>query len=459
MKMFRGIVFALLVLLTILILSACASKDVVEIDDGIIPETWDTRTSLDGKRRINSPMVFSLTKPEAGNYPESLYKYPFRMGVAWFDDTVEFTQTIDWFPEIKKTFDVDTQYMAVIRLDPKNPGSRTFKTLPQANVSGLPHSSDVDSITAKIVGESLLIYITFKKTGSAKVPGKLVFFDEFNGTTLDKTKWDYSPLPEMGWIRHGRSAWNNRPNLVEVKNGSLFLNFFRDREFGQANASVTPWGREGQRFDWWPEDSGRVLTRQLLVDNWISAGAIRSMKQNYTERMFEHGYGWYEARIKFPKVRGTMGAFWLMSMTFGGPGNKGQYGTEIDILESIGNGHGTWDFAIHWGIPGGHESYLKDFEQPNTLRNGQNLDIYDGEFHVFALDWSPGEYVFYIDGIETGRVPDNGGPEFNNARVNRNPNYIKLSMESAFWDAPLPAGFTSGAIEVDYIRVYNQPQK
>jgi beta-glucanase (GH16 family) len=245
-------------------------------------------------------------------------------------------------------------------------------------------------------------------------------------------------------------------DLVEVKNGSLFLHFNRDTVAGNKYASVEPWGSQGQQF-WWTGDDVQ-LTREYLVNTWVSAGAIRSMGTDYTRRMFEHGYGWYEARIKFPKVAGTMGAFWLMSNTFNREGNKGQYGTEIDILESIGNAQGTWDFALHWGIPGSHESYFRDFKQPNKLNNGQNLDIYDGEFHVFALDWSPSGYVFYINNIEMGKIPNDGGNRVNNLQVNRNPNYIKFSMESAFWDAPLPDDFTSGSIVIDYIRVYNQPQ-
>jgi hypothetical protein len=270
-----------------------------------------------------------------------------------------------------------------------------------------------------------------------------------------------APQP-WNWVRHGRSSWNTSgdavgvTDLVEVKDGHLYLYFFRDTAAGEKYASVEPWGSQGQQF-WWTGD-GVELTRDHLANNWISAGAIRTMRRDYTRRFFEHAYGWYEARIKFPKVNGIMGAFWLMSMTFTGEGNKGQYGTEIDILESIGNAQGTWDYALHWGTPGSHESFFRDFHQPNGLNNGQNLDIYNGEFHVFALDWSPSEYVFYINGIVMGRVPNDGGNRFNNLRVNQNPNYLKLSMESAFWDAPLPEDFTSGAIVVDYIRVWNQPQ-
>lgn len=82
------------------------------------------------------------------------------------------------------------------------------------------------------------------------------------------------------------------------------------------------------------------------------------------------------------------------------------------------------------------------------------MDIYDGEFHVFALDWSPTEYVFYVDGIEFWRV--DGGDQFQNVGINQKPNYIKLTMEGHDWGEPLPANFTENEMLVDYVRVYKQ---
>jgi len=445
-----------------------------------IPTGWVTGTSTDGKTRITNPIVHHINTPVAGNYPQSLYKYHIREGTGGYTAN-DFRQTIDWLPPVTKTFNVDTRYTAVLRLDPETPSTHTFKTITRVQIPGLPSSSNVDSISAEIDGDSIIIYITFPRTGSIKAESQLVFFDEFNGTTLDLTKWDYSPSPSprtpttwnpqpWSWIRHGRSTWQTDgdavrvTHMVEVKEGNLIIHFKRDTIAGEKYASVEPWGYEGQVFSWWPASSGRRLTRQILVDNWISAGAIRSLGRDYNRRMFEHGYGWYESRIKFPRLAGAGAAFWLMSMTFDRPGNQGQFGTEIDILETIASVAGTWDYALHWGM-GNDEygSYVREFFQPNTLNNGQNLNIYDGEFHVFALDWSPSEYVFYINGIEMGRVPDNHvfvrNGQTQTVRVNRNPNYIKLSAETAYWDEPLPAGFTNGEVVIDYVRVYNQPQK
>ena len=80
------------------------------------------------------------------------------------------------------------------------------------------------------------------------------------------------------------------------------------------------------------------------------------------------------------------------------------------------------------------------------------VNIYDGEFHTFALYWTPSEYIFYVDDHEFWRV--DGGRKFQNCGINKNPNYIKLTVESAPWAGAIPADFTEAEMTVDYVRVY-----
>ena len=78
-------------------------------------------------------------------------------------------------------------------------------------------------------------------------------------------------------------------------------------------------------------------------------------------------------------------------------------------------------------------------------------------FNTYGLKWTPEEYIFYVNGVETGRSRYGG--------VCRQPLYMLLSVEvdgvggipSAGWSgkitknrtADLPADFV-----VDYVRVY-----
>ena len=206
--------------------------------------------------------------------------------------------------------------------------------------------------------------------------------------------------------------------------------------------------------------------------------------------LFENTYGYYEARIKYPPIRGTWGAFWLMGITTydrdpNYPAHLvdpvgGVDGTEIDIVEFFHNtmAHttpgvgGTFNHALHWDGYGSNKGGTSRSQKTGTaidralwggttnqIPAGTVPTVYDGNFHVFALDWSPTEYVFYINGVMTARYNKSDN-------ICRNPLYLKLSIEAADWASPwegsghvgLPEGFTSAFMEVDYVRVWNQPR-
>ena len=59
---------------------------------------------------VPSPQVYAINAPSAGNYPQGLYKYPYK-GKSLDDEL--FTQTLEWSPEVTKTFAADTQYTAI----------------------------------------------------------------------------------------------------------------------------------------------------------------------------------------------------------------------------------------------------------------------------------------------------------------------------------------------------------
>jgi len=254
----------------------------------------------------------------------------------------------------------------------------------------------------------------------------LIFSDEFEGTSLNRENWDLCPE----WDRQGRSTWKD--DMVSVSDGCLRLKFKRDPELGAAKTSD-----------------------KKIANNWIRAGAVRTRKKDGTF-LFQNSFGYYEAKIKFPKVSGVWGAFWLMSPTQWKIGNGGIDGTEIDIVETIHNQDGKYNAALHWdGYENDHKSAGSDSVN-DGVKDGTNrpVDIYDGKFHVFALDWSPSEYVFYIDDKVFWRV--DGGAKFQNVGINKNPNYVKLTVESATWAGDIPQNFIEDEMLVDYVRVYGQ---
>ena len=250
----------------------------------------------------------------------------------------------------------------------------------------------------------------------------LIFFDEFNGTSLDTKKWNLCPE----WNRQGRSTWKD--DMVSVSGGYLHIKFKRDPELGAANSKSSD---------------------PAVAENWIRSGGVRTLKKDSYTVLFENSYGYYESKIKFPVVKGTWGAFWLMSRTVEKVGNGGVDGTEIDIIESINNESGKYNAALHWDGYGADHKSVTSRQWP--------VGIYDGNFHIFALEWTPTEYVFYIDDVVFWRV--DGGSSFQNVGINEHPNYIKLTVEGAAWAGNLPSGWNEGEMLVDYVRVYKQKPK
>jgi len=360
--------------------------------------------------QIKSVTVYKINAPVAGNYPQGLFKYPYKTAAL---SEEQFTQTLEWSPAVSKTFAANTQYTAVLTLAPVN-RRHTFEGTTLDDISGLPiEGVESDGISIEINNQNLIIRIEFEKTENENAAAKIIFSDDFDGTAIDRSKWDMCPE----WNRQGRSTWKD--DMVSVSGGILHLKFRRDSTLGGSN--------------------------------WIRAGAIRSRKKDGTI-LFDNNFGYYEARIKFPVASGTWGAFWLMSPTQHLPGDEGVDGTEIDIVETIRNQEGAYNAALHWN------GYGSDHKSAGSGESGgtRPVNIYDGEFHIFALDWSPSEYIFYVDGQVFWRV--NGGAAFKNAGINQNPNYIKLTVESAVWAGDIPPNFTEDEMLVDYVKVYNQPQ-
>lgn len=221
----------------------------------------------------------------------------------------------------------------------------------------------------------------------------MTFDDEFNGDTLDLTKW--SKCPE--WKRQDRNCyWSNDCSYL---NG------------------------EGQ------------LVLEATYDDDYYMGAIRSKGK------FEQAYGYFEVRCTLNTTPGWWTAFWLMGETVQ-EGNSGAEGTEIDIYESAFYYKNEVQHTLNWGGYGaGHQA----------LGNRTKIDgLYDGDYHTFSLLWTEEEYVFFVDGEETWRTDaaEAGG-------TCTAPLYIKMTAETGSWTYnDLDETVLPDSILVDYIRVY-----
>lgn len=240
-------------------------------------------------------------------------------------------------------------------------------------------------------------------TPSAYVPDdyKLVFFDEFVTEGLNPASWQHR-------YREGHvygAGIASHSSISQPGDGLLHL--------------VTRY------------ENGQFLT-----------GMIRSVPQ------FQYGY--FEARIRFQTLEGHHGAFWLQSETYGQiVGNPGQSGAEIDIIEFFGNGRTATDAKQNVYF----DPYISGEDQPGAEHDLFYRDTHDGtelsdDFHVFGLLWTPDEYVFFVDGVETWRTP---------VGLSHVEEYIVLSLTTSLWEnANLDASLLPDEMAVDYIRVYTR---
>ncbi len=184
-------------------------------------------------------------------------------------------------------------------------------------------------------------------TGPDLSRATLIFSDEFDGTSLDTTKWNATSYN----LPPAQNAYN--PAMVSVGGGLLHLRL-----------EHTPW--LGQ-----PYSSGQVDT----------------------DHKFLPVYGYFEARLKPPFGAGFHSSWWLWP-------DDNVWPPEMDIVEFRGFEPTSAHVANRWFDP----------TQPqNDAHDQVNCEgpDYTQDFHVFGMDWGPEALVFYIDGKECFRTTTN----------------------------------------------------
>lgn len=224
----------------------------------------------------------------------------------------------------------------------------------------------------RILFLTLAIVILLSCTKKVEVPTEtkdgmwtLVWNDEFEN--FDNSKWinhigngfmsgdEFIP----GWGNNELEYYTDRRKNCYVKNGVLVLKAVEEEYSGMA-------GDEKKIFNY---TSARVATQGL----------------------FSQTYGRFEIRAKLPEGKGLWPALWMLP-------EDSEYGSwaasgEIDIMEAKGSEpyyvHGTLHYGSEWpqNVYSG-DTYEFEFTNPAT-------DI--TTWHVYTLEWVPGEIRWYID--------------------------------------------------------------
>ncbi len=235
----------------------------------------------------------------------------------------------------------------------------------------------------------------------------IVWQDEFDGTSLDATRWTPFSGPRLDSIA--------TPNALDVRNGILTLTTYT-----QAGVHYT---------------------------GFLS-----------TEGKFAARYGYYEARIRFDDAPGSWCAFWLQSPTIGVPlGDPAHAGVEADVVEHRVTDQGGWDalrdmvaLNLNWD---GYDVHKQNVQKVMALPDGSPIQ---GQWHTFAVLWTASGYTWYVDDVQLWTSA---------AAVSQRTEDLRLTCEVAdgSWAGYVPKGgygpkATSAAkMEVDWVRVWQLP--
>lgn len=202
---------------------------------------------------------------------------------------------------------------------------------------------------------------------AADPPGsewKLVWSDEFDGTAIDPAKWafdvgdgfyDYDANMWIGgWGNDELQYYTREPANAFVRDGMLHIRALKESLHGRGYTSA--------RLKTRKPDGGRLFAKK---------------------------YGRFEFRAKLPLGRGVWPALWMLPQDekYGGWPASG----EIDVMEARGQTPTTVLGALHFGARWPATAHVS---HEHVLANNGTI----GEFHVYALEWEPGEIRWLVDG-------------------------------------------------------------
>ncbi len=239
---------------------------------------------------------------------------------------------------------------------------------------------------------------------------ELVFSDEFNGNSLDSSKWNTSYL------------WGT--DLIINSEEQYYVDTLNDPDFG-----FNPFTFDGNNLTINSIKTPPALSSKALNQPYLS-GVITSYDA------FKFTYGYIETRAKVTYGRGYWPAFWLLNAYY--VDDK----PEIDIMEFIGDNQDVVYHTYHYYDSNGELRSTKSEPTPG-------ID-YTSDFHTYAAEWRPGTIVFYVDGIEVHRVSD--------PKVSKQDMYVIANTALGGWWAGSPDENTPfpGKFTLDYIRVYQK---
>jgi beta-glucanase (GH16 family) len=266
----------------------------------------------------------------------------------------------------------------------------------------------------------------------ARAP-RLLFFDNFSGTSLDGSKWntyitsraangrpwnDPEPSPAedgsgMGCVD---SAQYYLPGQVRVDNGL---------ELRASKSSTPGWCNQTASSSTFPWRSGAVST--------------------YSHFQFNGGY--VAITMKAPSGNGMWPALWMLP----GPGGKHGDDSEIDVQEGGFDPPGPAGDTFAWHLRQASGSWGAAVDTGINLSSG---------YHTYAINWISGRSItWYLDGREVGDLT-NGRASIPNEPMELIMDLAVANAQASAWHLPYDAGTPSPSVlQVASVQVWSAPPK
>ncbi len=239
------------------------------------------------------------------------------------------------------------------------------------------------------------------------MPPVLVFDDEFNNFVS-------SPDGSQGWMTtlpYGGEAARTLTGNDEAEyysDSSVGRNPFSDKN-GVLSITASKAAPGSNPYNL-PYDSG-VIT---------------------TDKSFSMTYGIFEVRAELPAGQGLWPAFWMLPVS-------GQYTSELDVLEQLGNNPNTIYSTTHGATDG---VWGSDF---------QTLNVPDAStrFHTYEVNWEPTKISFLIDDRVVATAPT---PSSMNS-----PMFMLLNLAvggAGSWPGAPTSGSIPASLKINWVRAY-----
>lgn len=271
-------------------------------------------------------------------------------------------------------------------------------------------------------GKPILSALVVRKTNDDTRKWNLIWYDEFEGNSLDESKWSIDVWPAFK-VNSEDQAYTAREKNIRLADGKLIIEAHKEDFEGAAYTS------------------GRI----------------------HSKGKGDFLYGKADIRAKLPPGQGTWAAIWML------PSDPYKYSTtcrpnedwqgsrtcdawpnsgEIDIMEHVGHDMGTV-----WGTVHNKAYYWINWEQRKGSIIQEDLDK---RFHLYSVEWTPDHIHIFLDNkLYFTYINEGTGWK---AWPYDHPYHLILNLAiGGNWGragGPIDDNIFPVQMEVDYVRVY-----